>query len=69
MEQKPKIRRASKTIEVNGVYYPYGLGCYHHNNCFTCPLPDCKCSARWAWVVQKKTLDRGVRKVGNESNN
>lgn len=23
------------------VHIPYGIGCPDHNNCFTCPLPEC----------------------------
>jgi hypothetical protein len=26
---------------VNGVFYPYGLGCKHFDNCHRCPFNDC----------------------------
>jgi len=31
-------RRHTKNGEVK---YLYGLGCKAHDNCFTCPFPDC----------------------------
>ncbi len=24
----------------NAVKFPMGLGCFYHDNCFTCPIPD-----------------------------